>query len=445
MKKWLSILLVLVMAAGLCACGQSTPANDAAPAESAVPDAVEAAPDETVTEKEDPIAAYRVTITDTEGNPLSDVTVQFSDGSTHTTGETGANGTALFTAKGGPCTLRVLKVPEGVNGTDEEYAFTRSDGELRIELVKPKPAADFPEAGFSFYNPEQYENIAGVLDWKMERIYYNLFYVLYPNYYAVAKDDTAGYGQLKNAGNSNQVDNPYYLLCVQMDPPAAEDFLRSRFESLEFEMLASENGVTCFLEKMELSEEEQNRHKAGMGEFYDEFMALRGDREALLSGIRLRKPVPESMLFETQDLDGNPVDLADVFAGHEVTMVNIWETGCVPCINEMPGLEQLNKTFEEQNCQIIGVCTDYQAGSPDNDTSKAKDILTRTGVTYLNVILPENNRFPSVRAWPTSYFVDGEGRILSSPVQGAYVDVENYSKDLEKALSFLELLRGGSD
>ncbi len=149
-------------------------------------------------------------------------------------------------------------------------------------------------------------------------------------------------------------------------------------------------------------------------------------------------PIVDSFRFETQDLDGNPVRLADVVAGHKVTMFNFWTIGCKPCIREMPGLEELNRKFEEQDCQIVGVCA---VGAWDKDRDTVKDIVESKGVSYLNLIARDlEEGLPTVDSVPISYFVDSRGKVLVVTIPGAPDNnMEGwYLPYLESALSVLE-------
>ena len=46
--------------------------------------------------------------------------------------------------------------------------------------------------------------------------------------------------------------------------------------------------------------------------------------------------------MKTTDIDGNKVDKS-IFSKYKLTMVNVWNTGCSPCISEIPTLDRLNK------------------------------------------------------------------------------------------------------
>ena len=48
----------------------------------------------------------------------------------------------------------------------------------------------------------------------------------------------------------------------------------------------------------------------------------------------------QEISFQTMDLDGNPVNSADLFAANQITMLNMWETSCPHCVQELPDLAQ---------------------------------------------------------------------------------------------------------
>ncbi|MBO5496379.1 MAG: redoxin domain-containing protein [Oscillospiraceae bacterium] len=433
MKEILCMLLALTMLFGLCACGQKPAAEtgNVAPVEPAN-EAVEEAAD----------VEYRVLVTDSEGNAIPGVKVQFCDDSTCTMGDTDDGGAAVFSAKEGSYTVHVLQVPFGFIQTDEEFPFPDAGREVSIALQPLAAAIDDSEIGFAFYNPEKYEELKGYIDWYSYQISDGI-YLLDPIYFASAKDDSLSLEErLQEAANNNSFGFPFEVFCVQKDASEAEAYLKENirpqgsWEDYSLEVAGSAENLTCFLIQVQIPESNLELLKTGMGELYDEFMALREDKETFLSGIRLKKPVLPTLIFEALDQNGNLVNTADVFAGHKVTMVNIWETGCQPCKDEMPELEKLNREFEEQGCQIIGVCMFTTA----DDAPKVNGILDAAGVTYLNLIAPQSHKkFSEVRAFPTTYFVDSEGVILLAPFEGApqaaYIYV--YSDLLKDALSRL--------
>ena len=124
--------------------------------------------------------------------------------------------------------------------------------------------------------------------------------------------------------------------------------------------------------------------------------------------------VGKTVSFETKDLNGNPVNSADLLRDKKVTMINFWATWCPHCVEELPELEELSKELEAQGCQMIGVCEDA-----DDSGDDARQILSENGVTYTNIELTKQ-MYPMMphKAIPTTYFVGSDGKILTKPVIG---------------------------
>ena len=140
--------------------------------------------------------------------------------------------------------------------------------------------------------------------------------------------------------------------------------------------------------------------------------------------------------FESVDLDGNAVKSADLFKDNKVTMVNLWGSWCINCVNEMAGLAELHKRLQEKGCGIVGV--EYERGEPvENMADTARKVLADNGVTYPNVWIPEGNPiFAQAGGFPFSLFVDSEGKILTYPIKGAPRDaISVYESTFEKLLA----------
>ena len=142
--------------------------------------------------------------------------------------------------------------------------------------------------------------------------------------------------------------------------------------------------------------------------------------------------------FETTDLEGNPVRAADIFSTHKLTMVNIWGTYCGPCIGEMPDLEVLNARLAEKECAIIGIVCDVR-GTGDTETiGIAKDIISQTGVTYLN-LLPWDTFWDELPAdfIPATYFVASDGQVVGEAAVGAR-GADEYEELVDALLAGME-------
>lgn len=142
--------------------------------------------------------------------------------------------------------------------------------------------------------------------------------------------------------------------------------------------------------------------------------------------------------FEAADLEGNTVD-ESIFAEAELTMVNVWGTFCSPCIQEMPGLGELNEEWKDKGVQVIGVCSDI-AGQDGNATeegiAEAKAIVEETGASYVHLTPnPEmvDGYLKFIQAVPATFFVDQNGEQVGEIVLGAR-DKDDWEAEIEARL-----------
>ena len=171
-----------------------------------------------------------------------------------------------------------------------------------------------------------------------------------------------------------------------------------------------------------------------LGSFSDEYNALLADMDSVAEGIRLTGPdvvgIGSKIEFELKDLEGNPVSSSELFARNEVTLVNIYTTWCGYCYMEMPELEKLSQEYADRGVAIVGLCVD---AVDEKRIAAAKQMLADTGVTYLNLAgTQELTDSLKVVGYPTTFFVDREGKTLLLPMTGALVDL--YPAKIEAAL-----------
>lgn len=126
--------------------------------------------------------------------------------------------------------------------------------------------------------------------------------------------------------------------------------------------------------------------------------------------------------FEGQDLGGNPVDSATLFSNNAVTVVNFWFTTCKPCVGELPDLEALHQELAKKGGAVIGINAFTLDGST-KDTNEAKSVLEQQGVSYQNIWFASNSDAglftAGLYAFPTTYVVDRNGRIVGDPIVGS--------------------------
>ncbi|KQV73320.1 TlpA disulfide reductase family protein [Rhizobium sp. Root1220] len=111
--------------------------------------------------------------------------------------------------------------------------------------------------------------------------------------------------------------------------------------------------------------------------------------------------------------DGKPMTL-DKFAGKTV-LFNLWATWCVPCREEMPALNALEREMGSDKFQVVAVNIDT------GDDEKPKAFLAETGVDALqlyrdNTIDVFNDLKKEGLAFglPVTLLIDGKGCLISA-------------------------------
>lgn len=140
--------------------------------------------------------------------------------------------------------------------------------------------------------------------------------------------------------------------------------------------------------------------------------------------------------FEGKDLDGNDVKSNELFSSNAVTVVNFWFTTCGPCVAELSELDALNKELSSKGGTLIGVNT-FTLGGDQGAIADAKDVLSKKGASYRNVYFAsdsEAGKFSSnIYAYPTTYVVDRNGKIVGEPIVGAITE-KKQSETLKKLI-----------
>lgn len=143
--------------------------------------------------------------------------------------------------------------------------------------------------------------------------------------------------------------------------------------------------------------------------------------------------------FQGTDLDGNPVDQS-IFLG-KVTVVNFWFSTCPPCLSELGDLDALDKELKQKGGMVIGINVDT-LNNNIKMIEKAKSILKSKKASYMNITFPSNSaagKFASkIYAYPTTYVVGKDGKIVGSPILGAITSKTTMAKLMsliEQALS----------
>ena len=140
------------------------------------------------------------------------------------------------------------------------------------------------------------------------------------------------------------------------------------------------------------------------------------------------------------DFDGNKVDKS-LFSKNAVTVLNFWFTGCKPCVEELPKLNELNEAIKAKGGEVVGINTDTFNGS-GSAIKDAKKVLEQQGAKYRNLSIDSScdvGQYASnIMAFPTTILVDRNGKIVGDPLLGGVDNQENYDalmKQIESVIA----------
>lgn len=104
------------------------------------------------------------------------------------------------------------------------------------------------------------------------------------------------------------------------------------------------------------------------------------------------------------DINGAAVRTGD-YKG-KVVLVNFWAAWCVPCAEEVPQFVALQKKYQEQGLQVIGI-------SVEDDAGKLRDFCREHQVNYPVVAsdLRIADAFGGVLGLPTTFVIGRDSRI----------------------------------
>lgn len=140
--------------------------------------------------------------------------------------------------------------------------------------------------------------------------------------------------------------------------------------------------------------------------------------------------------MSTTDLDGNKID-SSIFANNKVTLVNVWNVGCTPCVNEIPELDKLNSEYNDKGAAVYGLYNDLGMGISDDEMKQIKDIMGNANASYTQLrmdgTLATNDTLVNLMTFPTTYIVGSDGTILDT-IEGSN-DYEGWKKVIDSYLA----------
>lgn len=138
--------------------------------------------------------------------------------------------------------------------------------------------------------------------------------------------------------------------------------------------------------------------------------------------------------FTAETLDGSEFS-PETLAAADLTVLNIWQTTCPPCIREMPELAELEKELPER-VRFVTWCLDGAYAKEET-----RSILTDAGFEGTTIIAADGDLMAflqTVQYTPTTVFIDREGNLIGEPVIGAFQKPkEMYTQKINEMLRAL--------
>jgi len=112
--------------------------------------------------------------------------------------------------------------------------------------------------------------------------------------------------------------------------------------------------------------------------------------------------------FTLPTTDGKQLKLSD-YKG-KVVILDFWATWCPPCRKGIPDLVDLKKRFSSKGVEIIGISVDQE--TKDEVVPFIKEYGINYPIVYGNMNVYQ--KYGGIRAIPTSFIIDKEGKIVAS-------------------------------
>lgn len=105
--------------------------------------------------------------------------------------------------------------------------------------------------------------------------------------------------------------------------------------------------------------------------------------------------------------------------GGKLLVLNFWATWCPPCVQEMPSLDQFQKTLAPSGVVVLGI-------SVDKNEQLYRSFLSKARVSFLTARDPEAkiNADYGTFKYPETYIIDANGKVLRK-----YIGPENWTDD----------------
>ena len=145
--------------------------------------------------------------------------------------------------------------------------------------------------------------------------------------------------------------------------------------------------------------------------------------------------LPDLCSFTARTLDGGSFTAADL-SGADVTVINIWQTSCGPCIREMPEIAEFAATLPD-SVRVMTWCLDADYSPDSQQLSDFMQECKFTGITLTSGDGDMQTLLEQLMYTPTTVFLDSSGHQLCEPLIGAGNVAEQYTEHINAGLKKL--------
>lgn len=116
--------------------------------------------------------------------------------------------------------------------------------------------------------------------------------------------------------------------------------------------------------------------------------------------------------FSVKDASGKEITLQELCQGKKYILIDFWASWCNPCRKEIPNIKKLYAQYASEGFEVISISIDKKktdwGKAVKEEQLKWPNFLDETGVAKLY----------KVRAVPTMYLIDAEGRMVGDNLRG---------------------------
>lgn len=139
--------------------------------------------------------------------------------------------------------------------------------------------------------------------------------------------------------------------------------------------------------------------------------------------------------MDAEDLNGNKLD-GSVFKNNKLTMVNVWNLGCTPCIQEIPHLGEINDAYKDKGVAVMGLYYNFSEAISDKDKAEIEKLMKDAKAQYPHIEpsakMYSSDELMNLQAFPTTFFVNAEGKIVEK-VEGSR-DFDGWKQVVDRVL-----------